>query len=83
MCDGCDRDIGHGTKVMDCRQCNYYLCNQCDDRLPKKEAKGSKGAAKGDASGSGGGGKKRKKTNTGGTDQVSLNAYTATSTNCH
>jgi hypothetical protein len=32
-CDGCDRDIAHGTKVMDCRQCNYYLCNQCDDRL--------------------------------------------------
>ena len=28
-CDGCDRDIAHGTKVMDCRQCNYYLCDLC------------------------------------------------------
>lgn len=28
-CDGCQRKICKGDKVMDCRQCNYYLCDAC------------------------------------------------------
>lgn len=28
-CDGCHRKVNRGDKVMDCRQCNYYLCQEC------------------------------------------------------
>ncbi|CAK0815757.1 unnamed protein product [Prorocentrum cordatum] len=28
-CDGCRRVIRDGDLVMDCRRCNYYLCNEC------------------------------------------------------
>mmetsp|Transcript_121118 Transcript_121118/g.353936 ORF Transcript_121118/g.353936 Transcript_121118/m.353936 type:complete len:205 (-) Transcript_121118:233-847(-) len=29
MCDGCGRQVFSGEKVMDCRQCNWYLCDDC------------------------------------------------------
>jgi hypothetical protein len=28
-CDGCNSAIACGAKVMDCRRCNYYLCELC------------------------------------------------------
>jgi len=28
-CDGCGSKINTGDPVMDCRQCNYYLCRTC------------------------------------------------------
>ena len=31
-CDGCSTFIASGTRVMDCRACNYYLCSQCNLR---------------------------------------------------
>ena len=32
-CDGCSRDLAHGTTVMDCAACDYFLCNHCDPRV--------------------------------------------------
>lgn len=29
MCDGCYRSVQSGDQVMECRQCNYYLCVEC------------------------------------------------------
>jgi hypothetical protein len=29
VCDGCSRDVHAGDPVMDCRVCNFYLCNSC------------------------------------------------------
>mmetsp|Transcript_58933 Transcript_58933/g.175344 ORF Transcript_58933/g.175344 Transcript_58933/m.175344 type:complete len:211 (+) Transcript_58933:51-683(+) len=29
ICDGCGRHVFHGEKVMDCRECNWYLCDDC------------------------------------------------------
>ncbi|CAJ1327013.1 unnamed protein product [Effrenium voratum] len=34
-CDGCGAKIKAGQPVMDCRQCNYYLCRTC---APQAEA---------------------------------------------
>ena len=31
-CDGCSQDLAHGTNVMDCTACDYFLCNSCDPR---------------------------------------------------
>jgi len=28
-CDGCRKPVQAGTEVMDCRQCNWYLCGSC------------------------------------------------------
>ena len=28
-CDGCRKDISSPTHVMDCRQCNWWLCSDC------------------------------------------------------
>lgn len=28
-CDGCGRKVNKGDKVMDCRTCNWYLCDTC------------------------------------------------------
>mmetsp|Transcript_38758 Transcript_38758/g.99010 ORF Transcript_38758/g.99010 Transcript_38758/m.99010 type:complete len:226 (-) Transcript_38758:27-704(-) len=28
-CDGCSRLIAQGEQVMDCRACNWYLCEDC------------------------------------------------------
>merc|ERR1719284_371085 len=28
-CDGCDKPVLKGQLVMDCRQCNFYLCKTC------------------------------------------------------
>jgi len=35
-CDGCKAQIYKGDSVMDCRQCNYYLCEACHPQ--EKEA---------------------------------------------
>lgn len=29
ICDGCSMDVHAGDPVMDCRACNFYLCNSC------------------------------------------------------
>ncbi|CAK0893058.1 unnamed protein product, partial [Prorocentrum cordatum] len=29
-CDGCQRFVEDGEEVMDCRQCNWYLCRTCE-----------------------------------------------------
>lgn len=31
-CNGCGEDVQSGTVVMDCRQCNWYLCPMCHQR---------------------------------------------------
>ena len=31
-CDGCGRNLSRGSKAMDCRRCNYDLCDRCDPR---------------------------------------------------
>lgn len=28
-CDGCGQRVEQGTQVMDCRACNFYLCDRC------------------------------------------------------
>jgi hypothetical protein len=28
-CDGCNKPVKQGQLVMDCRQCNFYLCSEC------------------------------------------------------
>jgi hypothetical protein len=28
-CDGCHKLVKNGEQVMDCRQCNWYLCEDC------------------------------------------------------
>lgn len=28
-CDGCNKPVRKGQLVMDCRQCNFYLCSEC------------------------------------------------------
>uniref|UniRef100_A0A7S4QRU5 Uncharacterized protein n=1 Tax=Alexandrium monilatum TaxID=311494 RepID=A0A7S4QRU5_9DINO len=37
-CDGCGRMVMKGERVMDCRQCNWYLCDTC---LPRPREEGS------------------------------------------
>jgi len=37
-CDGCGRMVMGGERVMDCRQCNWYLCATC---LPQPREEGS------------------------------------------
>merc|ERR1740123_1317165 len=37
-CDGCGRYIATGETVMDCRPCNYYLCDTCH---PQQEHPGT------------------------------------------
>ena len=32
-CDGCSRSLDHGTKVVDCIECDFFLCNRCDSRV--------------------------------------------------
>lgn len=31
-CDDCNRTLESGTTVMDCTECDYFLCGQCDPR---------------------------------------------------
>jgi len=31
MCDGCRSRVLDGAKVLDCRRCNWYLCETCKD----------------------------------------------------
>ena len=28
-CDGCSRSLNHGTQVMQCLQCDFFLCRSC------------------------------------------------------
>jgi len=32
LCDGCGRRVLDGERVMDCRKCNWYLCEACHSR---------------------------------------------------
>ena len=36
-CDVCSRRIMHGTTVMDCTPCDFFLCNQCDPNAVVEE----------------------------------------------
>lgn len=36
-CDGCGSKIHKGDCVMDCRQCNYYLCGTCHPQEREQE----------------------------------------------
>jgi len=38
-CDGCNRKVAAGEYVMVCRQCNWYLCEQCHPQ--ERQKKGS------------------------------------------
>jgi hypothetical protein len=55
FCDGCSRILVHGTDVMDCTPCDYFLCDQCDPRAGThvEEGKETK-ASSGDVAGGGG-----------------------------
>jgi len=33
-CDGCSRKVMQGEHVMDCRQCNWYVCSTCRPAQP-------------------------------------------------
>jgi len=33
-CDGCKKPVHAGQQVMDCRQCNWYLCQACRPLTP-------------------------------------------------
>lgn len=37
LCDGCSAKICKGDSVMDCRQCNFYLCEACHPQENKQE----------------------------------------------
>jgi len=36
-CDGCNKRVQKDDMVMDCRQCNYYLCDECHPQQREKE----------------------------------------------
>eukprot|EP00429_Kryptoperidinium_foliaceum_P074748 CAMPEP_0176224160 /NCGR_PEP_ID=MMETSP0121_2-20121125/21112_1 /TAXON_ID=160619 /ORGANISM="Kryptoperidinium foliaceum, Strain CCMP 1326" /LENGTH=335 /DNA_ID=CAMNT_0017563407 /DNA_START=58 /DNA_END=1062 /DNA_ORIENTATION=+ len=36
-CDGCQQRIHAGDRVMDCRHCNWYLCNNCQPVVEEEE----------------------------------------------
>jgi len=36
-CDGCHCHVRTGDKVMDCRRCNWYLCETCAPQSPGQE----------------------------------------------
>ena len=40
-CDSCLRSLKHGTNVMDCTPCDYFLCSSCDPRVNEIADKGS------------------------------------------
>mmetsp|Transcript_46520 Transcript_46520/g.99595 ORF Transcript_46520/g.99595 Transcript_46520/m.99595 type:complete len:231 (-) Transcript_46520:118-810(-) len=37
-CDGCKRKVQRGESVMDCRCCNWYLCQDCHPQETAKKA---------------------------------------------
>ena len=39
-CDGCSRSLDHGTKILNCIQCDFFLCNHCDPRIDASELSG-------------------------------------------
>lgn len=54
-CDGCGMPVEEGARVMDCRQCNWYLCGSCAQRAAatKKENRPPAGRANTPAAGAG------------------------------
>merc|ERR1711870_204112 len=36
-CDGCNQCVNAGDEVMDCRQCNWYLCAECHPQEQEKD----------------------------------------------
>jgi hypothetical protein len=60
-CDGCNRKLESGTTVMDCTECDYFLCDQCDPRGGDGGGAGGGGGGEGksqspNGNGDGGGG---------------------------
>ena len=54
FCDGCSRVLVHGTNVMDCTPCDYFLCDQCDPRVGTRVEEGEETkASSGDDDGDG------------------------------
>jgi hypothetical protein len=45
FCDGCRRKLPRGSKAMDCRTCNYDLCDRCDPRAIGGGSRGKKSSA--------------------------------------
>ena len=39
-CDGCSRSLDHGTKILNCIQCDFFLCNHCDPKIDASELSG-------------------------------------------
>lgn len=37
-CDGCHKKVQTGEQVMDCRRCNWYLCNVCCPQSKAQES---------------------------------------------
>jgi len=44
-CDCCRRHVKSGEHVMDCRRCNWYLCQSCCPPDPRQQASSQLGAA--------------------------------------
>ena len=44
-CDGCRRKLPRGSTAMDCRPCNYDLCDRCDPRAIGGGSGGKKSSA--------------------------------------
>jgi len=38
VCDGCSRKVMKGEHVMDCRQCDWYLCRTCRPPMPEDDS---------------------------------------------
>ena len=36
-CDGCSRSLNHGTQVMQCLQCDFFLCRSCTFKIDAPE----------------------------------------------
>lgn len=56
-CNGCQREVKAGEQVMDCRPCDYFLCQEChpQGKTGKPPAKAPAQAAKGAATATSGG----------------------------
>eukprot|EP00444_Apocalathium_aciculiferum_P015678 CAMPEP_0183465902 /NCGR_PEP_ID=MMETSP0370-20130417/148026_1 /TAXON_ID=268820 /ORGANISM="Peridinium aciculiferum, Strain PAER-2" /LENGTH=267 /DNA_ID=CAMNT_0025658141 /DNA_START=123 /DNA_END=926 /DNA_ORIENTATION=+ len=37
-CNGCQRFVGDGEQVMECRTCNWYLCESCRPRADSEDS---------------------------------------------
>ena len=36
-CDGCSRSLYHGTQVMQCFQCDFFICRSCSSKIDASE----------------------------------------------